>query len=259
MKLFDTHCHLDDVKFDSDREAILSDMQAQGFMPCVCVGADMPSSFRCRDLAQTRPWLYFAAGVHPHDAKDYSDEAHAELQRLMRDPRCVAWGEIGLDYYYDLSPRDAQREVFTRQLEAAREMGKPAVFHVRDAHGEFTDLLRAHRERLPAGVMHCYTGSVEQAKVYMDFGFYISLAGPVTFKKAPKLWAVAASVPLDRLLIETDSPYMAPEPRRGRRNDPRNVLHVAQKIAELRGLPLEAVAEATRENGMRLFRITEDM
>lgn len=259
MKLFDTHCHLDDEKFDSDRDMILSDMQAQGFVPCVCVGADMPSSFRCRDLARIRPWLYFAAGVHPHDAKDYRDEAHAELLRLMRDPKCVAWGEIGLDYYYDLSPRDAQRDVFVRQLEAAKELGKPVIFHVRDAHGEFTDLLRARRNSLPAGVMHCYTGSAEQAKVYVDLGLYISLAGPVTFKKAPKQWEVAAGVPLDRLLIETDSPYMAPEPCRGRRNDPRNVRYVAQKIAELRGLPLETVAETTRENGMRLFGIKETL
>lgn len=255
--LFDTHCHLDDARFDGDRTAILDDMQAQGITPCVCVGADMPSSHRCRDLAHTRPWLYFAAAVHPHDAKDYGEQAHAELLALMADPKCVAWGEIGLDYYYDHSPREVQRAVFARQLDAAAAVGKPVILHVRDAHGDVTDLLRARRGSLPEGVMHCYTGSAEQARVYLDLGLYISLAGPVTFKNAPKLQAVAQLVPEDRLLIETDSPYLAPEPVRGRRNDPRNVAYVARRVAELRGVPYEQLCAQTRQNGMRLFGIPE--
>ncbi len=255
--LFDTHCHLDDRRFDADREAVISDMQAQGFMPCVVVGADMESSRACRALAYTRPWLYFAAAVHPHDAKDYDDASHAELTALMADLRCVAWGEIGLDYYYDNSPRDVQRTVFARQLDAAAALKKPVIFHVRDAHGDVTDILRARRDSLPPGVLHCYSGSVEQAHVYLDMGFYISLAGPVTFAKAPNLHAVAQMVPDDRLLIETDSPYLAPEPVRGRRNDPRNVQHIARRIAELRGVPYEALCEQTRQNGMRLFGIPE--
>lgn len=255
--LFDTHCHLNDERFDEDREQILDDMQAQGFMPCVVVGADMPSSESSRALVASRPWLYYAAGVHPHDAKDYTDEAHARLVQMMAEPKCVAWGEIGLDYYYDHSPREVQREVFVRQMEAARALGKPAIFHVRDAHGEFTDLLRGRRDALPQGVLHCYTGSVEQARIYLDMGFYISLAGPVTFKKAPNQWEVAKYVPDDRLLIETDSPYMAPEPVRGRRNEPRNVAHVARRVAALRETTFEAVAEMTRANGMRLFGIEE--
>lgn len=258
MKLFDTHCHLDDERFDEDREAVLDDMQAQGIAPCVCVGADVASSRACRRLAGTRPWLYFAAAVHPHDAGAYTDAAHAELLALMRDPKCVAWGEIGLDYYYDHSPRDVQRDVFVRQLQAARDAGKPVILHVRDAHGDVTGILREGRGRLPEGVMHCYSGSAEQAKVYLDLGFYISLAGPVTFKNAPKLREVAKFVPADRLLIETDSPYLSPEPVRGKRNDPRNVRYVAEKIAEIRGETVERVAETTRANGMRLFAIGAD-
>ncbi len=256
--LFDTHCHLNDERFDADRESILTDMEARGFMPCVLVGADMPSTWACRALSETRPWLYYAAGVHPHDAKTYDAGAHKALTALVAEPKCVAWGEIGLDYYYDLSPRDVQRDVFCRQLDAAAEIGKPVIFHVRDAHGDVTDILRARRSKLPPGVLHCYSGSVEQAKVYLDMGFYISLAGPVTFKKAPNLHAVAQMTPLGRLLIETDSPYLAPEPVRGRRNDPRNVAHIAKCVAELRGVPEETLAEETRRNGMRLFGIPEN-
>ena len=256
--LFDTHCHLNDERFDQDRAAILSAMETQGITPCVVVGADMESSRESRDLAHTRSWLVYAAAVHPHDAKDYTDATHAEILQMMDDPKCVAWGEIGLDYYYDHSPREVQREVFERQLDAAREVGKPVIIHLRDAYGDMTDILRGRKGNLPEGVFHCYSGSVEQAQVYLDLGFYISLAGPVTFKKAPKLWEVAQCVPDDRLLIETDSPYLAPEPLRGKRNDPRNVAYVAKKVAELRGMPYEELCGVTRRNGMRLFGIDEN-
>lgn len=257
--LFDTHCHLDDARFDADRTEILNDMQTQGIMPCVVVGSDMATSRACRALAAQHPWLYFAAAVHPHDAKTYDDSAHAELCGMMSDVKCVAWGEIGLDYYYDYSPRETQRAVFERQLDEAIKLGKPVIFHVRDAHGDVTDMLRARNRNLPRGVMHCFSGSVEQAKIYLDMGLYISLAGPVTFKKAPNLQVVARMVPDDRLLIETDSPYLAPEPVRGRRNDPRNVSHVARRVAELRDMPYEALCGMTRQNGLRLFGIAEDI
>lgn len=256
--LFDTHCHLDDARFDEDRQVILDDMQARDFKPCVAVGADLASSKACQALAWTRPWLYFSAAVHPHDAKDYCDETHEAILRMMDDPKCVAWGEIGLDYYYDLSPRDIQRKAFVRQLDTATSLKKPVIFHVRDAHGDMTEILRDREDHLPKGVMHCYSGSVEQAQIYLNMGFYISLAGPVTFKKAPKLQDVARFVPEGRLLIETDSPYLAPEPVRGCRNDPRNVEHVARKIAELRGISFEALCEITRQNGLRLFGISEE-
>jgi len=257
LTIFDTHCHLDDPRFDCDREEILADMEARGFTPCVTVGSDMPSTRRGRLLAQTRPWLYNAAAVHPHEAKTYDDAAHAELLAYVREPKCVAWGEIGLDFYYDHSPRDVQKDVFCRQLDAAAELGKPVILHVRDAHAETMDILRARKGRLPPGVLHCFSGSAEEAKVYLSMGFYISLAGPVTFKNAPNLWAVARAVPADRLLIETDSPYLSPEPVRGRRNDPRNVAYVARRIAELRGVPEEALVAETRRNGLTLFGISE--
>ncbi|MCL1796208.1 MAG: TatD family hydrolase [Clostridia bacterium] len=255
--LFDTHCHLYDERFDEDREQILDDMQARGLSPCLLVGADIKSSGQCRALAQARPWLYYAAAVHPHDAKKYNAAALSRLLEMMRDPKCVAFGEMGLDYYYDHSPREIQRDVFAEQLEAAYRIGKPVILHIRDAHGDVTDMLRARKGKLPEGVLHCYSGSAEQAKLYLDMGFYLSLAGPVTFANARGLTQVARIVPEDRLLVETDSPYLSPEPVRGRRNDPRNVEHIARRIAELRGVPYEALASQTRRNGMRLFRIAE--
>ena len=255
--IFDTHCHLDSADFDGDREQILNDMETRGFTPCVVVGADMPSSRSSRALAAARPWLYWATGVHPHDADTYTDEAHAELLSMMGEAKCVAWGEIGLDYHYDLSPRETQREVFARQLDAACEIGKPLILHIREAHGDATDILRARREKLPQGVVHCYSGSVEQAKIYLEMGFYLGFDGPVTFKKAPKLCEVARFCPEERMLVETDSPYMSPEPLRGRRNDPRNTEYIARKLAEIRGETFEQICKTTRENGMRLFGIRE--
>lgn len=255
--IFDTHCHLDSADFDGDREQILNDMETRGFTPCVVVGADMPSSRSSRALAASRPWLYWAAGVHPHDVDTYTDEAHAELLSMMGEAKCVAWGEIGLDYHYDLSPRETQREVFARQLDAACEIGKPLILHIREAHGDTTDILRARRGKLPQGVVHCYSGSVEQAKIYLDMGFYLGFDGPVTFKNAPKLCEVARFCPEERMLVETDSPYMSPEPLRGRRNDPRNTEYIVRKLAEIRGETFEQICKTTRENGMRLFGIRE--
>ena len=253
--IFDTHCHLDSADFDGDREQILNDMETRGFTPCVVVGADMPSSRSSRALAAARPWLYWAAGVHPHDADTYTDEVHAELLSMMGEAKCVAWGEIGLDYHYDLSPRETQREVFARQLDAACEIGKPLILHIREAHGDATDILRARRGKLPQGVVHCYSGSVEQAKIYLDMGFYLGFVGPVTFKKAPKLCEAARFCPAERMLVETDSPYMAPEPCRGKRNDSSLLVYVLQKIAAAKGVTAEEMTRITHENGCRLFGI----
>lgn len=251
--LFDTHCHLDDNRFDSDRELILNDMEAQGLTPCVTIGANLETSKTCKTIADTRPWLFFAAGVHPHDAKEYCDSVHAEILSLVKEPKCVAWGEIGLDYYYDFSPRDVQREVFIRQLESAHQINKTTVFHVRDAHEDALCIFRERKDKLPNGIMHCFSGSTEQAKVYLDMGFYISLAGPVTFSNARNLKAVAAFVPSDRLLLETDSPYLSPEPVRGKRNDPRNMVHIAKIVAALRSMPYEELCATCRSNGIEAF------
>lgn len=256
--LFDTHAHLDDERFtyDGGQEALIASLPAAGVRLCTCVGSDMRTSAQVVELARRYAFLYAAVGVHPHEAKDFHEEDVAALTRyLTQEPKVRALGEIGLDYYYDHSARDVQRAVFARQLDLAYALGVPACLHVRDAHGDTLDILRAARGRLPVFVLHCCSASLESARIYLDLGGYISFAGPVTFKKAANLQQVARFVPDDRLLIETDSPYLAPEPVRGRRNDPRNVAHIARCLAGLRGVTPEALARLTFENGLRFYRI----
>lgn len=254
MNVFDTHCHLDDEKFDADREEAYGRMLDAGVTRCVCVGSDLPSSRRCLDFAQTHDAAYAAAGVHPHEAKDAPAGYLDALAELLKEKKTVALGEIGLDYYYDLSPRDVQKSVMAEQIELAVEMDVPVIFHIRDAHGDMVEHFRS-RKKLPSGIIHCFSGSAETAREYVRMGFYISFAGPLTFKKAPHLWDAAKSVPLDRLLVETDSPYLAPEPRRGKRNEPANVVWVLKKLAELREVPEEEMARITWENACRVYRM----
>lgn len=256
MKVFDTHCHLEDERFEADREQAWGRMRAAGVERCCCVGSDLASSGRCLAFAQAHPGVYAAAGVHPHEAKDAQPDYLAALRALLREEKNVALGEIGLDYYYDLSPREMQKRVLAEQVALALEMDKPVIFHIRDAHGDMVDFFRAC-SRLPSGVIHCFSGSPEIAREYVKMGFYISFAGPLTFKKAPHLWEAAQSVPLQRLLVETDSPYLSPEPLRGRRNEPANVVHVLEKLAALRGLSREEMAEITWENACRLYRLPQ--
>lgn len=255
IELFDSHCHLDDERFDEDRDDVLGRMREFGVTRCTLIGSDMPTSRRAADFAQAHEGCYAAVGIHPHDAKTYQTGDLDLLARWVQEEKVQAIGEIGLDFYYDNSPRDVQREVCELQIDLAYQLGVPAVFHVRDAHGEMLDILRAHTGRLPGGVIHCFSGSWEVAKEYLRMGFYISFAGPVTFKKAPKLQECAINVPQDRLLIETDSPYLAPEPVRGRRNEPANVRHVCEKIAALRGETVEEVAAYTTRNAMAMYGI----
>ena len=256
MKVFDTHCHLEDERFEADREQAWGRMRAAGVERCCCVGSDLASSGRCLAFAQAHPEVYAAAGVHAHEAKDAPPDYLAALRALLREEKNVALGEIGLDYYYDLSPRETQKRVLAEQVALALEMDKPVIFHIRDAHGDMVDFFRAC-SRLPSGVIHCFSGSLEIAREYVKMGFYISFAGPLTFKKAPHLWEAAQSVPLERLLVETDSPYLSPEPLRGRRNEPANVVHVLEKLAALRGLSREEMAEITWENACRLYRLPQ--
>ena len=254
--LFDTHAHLDEKRFDADRDEVLERMREAGMALCMCVGADMPSSRTSVELAKREPMVYASVGVHPHEAKAFTeDDVPVLTDWLMREPKVVALGEIGLDYYYDHSPRDVQRDVFARQLDLAYELGKPVILHIRDAHGDAIDVLRAHESRLPHCVVHCCSASLESAKVYLNLGCMLSFAGPVTLKRSTNLHEVAKYVPLDRLMIETDSPYLAPEPVRGRRNEPLNVAHICRFIAELRGMDAQALCDATRENGMRFYGI----
>lgn len=255
--LFDTHCHLTDERFENDQPETIRRMLDAGVGLALVVGDAATDALPAIELAQEHAFLYAAAGVHPHDASRWSDERAARLARWMAMPKVVALGEIGLDYHYDLSPRDRQRAAFDAQLELAYQLQKPVILHVREAHGEATEMLTArHRAgRLPRGVMHCYTGSWESAKTYLGLGLYISLSGAVTFKNAPKLWEVARECPIDRLLIETDCPYIAPSPMRGKRNEPAFVRYTALRVAELRGMTLKTLAQATTENGRRLFCI----
>lgn len=253
--LFDTHAHPTDGRFDEDREALLASMREQGML-CVCVGADMESSAASVELARREENIYASVGVHPHDAKTFTENDVPVLTDwLTNEPKVVALGEIGLDYYYDLSPRDVQKDVFARQLDLAYGLQKPVILHIRDAHGDTIDMLRAHKNRLPHCVVHCCSASWESAKVYLNLGCMISFAGPVTLARSVHLHEVAKNMPLDRLLIETDSPYLAPEPVRGRRNDPRNVAYICAFIAQLRGMDAQALCDVTRENGKRFYQI----
>jgi len=251
--LFDTHTHINDARFDEDRASVIENMLAAGVKLAMVVGEASKDHDIAFELAEAYPFLYAATGVHPHEASKWSKDVEERIVQAMAHPKARALGEIGLDYHYDLSPREEQREVFARQLAMAKSLDKPVIVHIREAHGEAMDIMRACD--LPRGVLHCYTGSWESAKVYLNMGFYISLSGAVTFKNAPKLAEVAQNVPLDRLLVETDCPYMAPVPMRGNRNEPAFVEFTARKIAELRGMDAEEFAFAAYENGKRLFGI----
>jgi TatD DNase family protein len=253
--LFDSHCHLEDKRFAGEVEAALGRMREAGVARCILAGSDLESSEQIVKLAAAHENVYGVVGVHPHEAKSFAQDTLTKLAELLAQPRIVGVGEIGLDYYYDFSPREAQREAFARQLAFAYEKGVPAVFHVRDAHGDTLDVFRAYRGQLPAGVLHCYTGSVESAREYLGMGFYISFSGTVTFANAHHLQEVARYVPLDRLLVETDSPYLAPVPIRGKRNEPAYVRYVAEKVAQLKGISLEALTAQTTANVEKLYCI----
>lgn len=255
IRLFDSHCHLDDPRFDEDRHQMIQALPAQGLAYCVTVGSDLPSSERSIALAARYPFVYAAAGVHPHEAAQAPGDYLEQLRPLLEQDKVVALGEIGLDYHYDFSPRDVQRRVFLEQLDLAYELQLPVIVHMREAHGDMIDLLRSRADRLPGGVLHCFSGSAQSAQEYERLGFHISFAGPITFKNAGKLLTAAQAVSLDRLLIETDSPYLAPVPLRGKRNSPANVRHVCERLAALRDMPVEEMARITCRNAQRLFGI----
>lgn len=253
--LIDSHCHLNDRQFQRDQRQVLERARQEGVSTIVCVGYDLPSSREVVALAKRHSNLYVVVGVHPHDAKELDEAGIEALEKLAQSPRVVAIGEMGLDYYRDLSPRKVQQEVFRRQIQLARRLKLPIVVHDRDAHGEVMQILREEKAADVGGVLHCFSGSWEMAKECIDMGFYISLAGPVTYRNSKTPQEVARKVPLDWLLVETDAPYLTPEPLRGRRNEPANVKLVAEKIAELRGLSREEFAEAAKANTKRVFQI----
>ncbi len=255
MKLFDSHCHLTDEKFEGDVADVLDRMRENGVDRFLLAGSDLPTSRAGMELAGKVEGGYCAVGFHPHEASSFRPEDADTLRKWLKAPKVQALGEIGLDYFYDFSPRDVQKEVLCTQLDLALEENVPVILHVRDAHGDLLDIFRGRKGRLPSGIIHCYTGSWESAREYLDMGFYISFSGSVTFKNMVRLADTVKNVPRDRFLIETDSPYLSPEPVRGRRNEPANVRYVAQKVALLRDVPVEEVAEATYANACRVYRI----
>lgn len=255
MLLIDTHCHLDTEAFDVDRDEMLARARAAGVGAMIVPGIAIPDMPRVLAIADAHPDIWVGVGVHPHEAGSWDGETEAKLRGWAAHERVVAIGEIGLDYYYDHAPRDVQQQVFRDQVRLAGELGKPVIVHSRDSHGDVLRLLQENMSHAAGGVMHCFSGSLELAEACIKIGMYISFAGPVTFKNATSLQEVAAKLPLDRLLIETDSPYLAPVPNRGKRNEPANVAHVAAKIGELHVQDPAEIARITAENARRLFRL----
>lgn len=258
MELIDTHAHVDDRRFNKDRGKVLERARAADIAQIVNIGADIASSRASVALAEESPFVYATVGVHPHSAKSVDDAVLAEMYQLAKSSRVVAIGEIGLDFYRDLSPRPQQRMAFAQQLRVAEELQLPVVIHDRDAHKETTEILTRWARRVeyrPLGVLHCFAGDWEMTQAVIDAGFYIGIDGPVTYKKARRLNNIVRRAPLNRLLIETDCPYLTPEPHRGKRNEPAYVRLVAEKIAEIKETTLEEVARVTTQNARDLFNL----
>jgi len=253
--LFDTHAHLDDVNFKGETDEVIARAKEAGVSLVVNVGYNLRHARQSIALAEKYDFIYASVGLHPHDAKDSDQTFWDEIYKLARHPKVVALGEMGLDYYWDNSPRDVQRDVFRQQIAVAKDLQLPIIIHDRDAHQDVLTIVKEERASEVGGVFHAYSGSWELAKEILDLGFYISIGGPVTFKNARKILEVVEKAPLESLLIETDCPYLTPHPYRGKRNEPGYVQLVAEKIAEIKNISYEEVASVTKENGKRLFRI----
>lgn len=253
--LFDSHAHLDSSKFNGDRDKVIKKAFDEGIKLIMNPGADYESSIEAVKLAEKYDFMYAAVGIHPHNADTLDDMMLSLIKAMARKKKVKAIGEIGLDYYYDNSPRDIQRYWFRKQLQLAKELKMPVIIHDRDANQDVFDILREEESFNTGVLLHCYSGSPELARQYVKLGAYISIAGPVTFKNSRKLVDVVKIVPLDRLMIETDSPYLTPVPFRGKRNQPSYVRYVAEKIAEIKEISYDEVAIATTDNAKRFFNI----
>jgi TatD DNase family protein len=262
----DSHAHLDGKQFDSDREQVIARAREAGVQTMVAIGnGDGPPTLDAGiQVAEKHPFIYTTIGIHPHEARLADDAAYQTMEQLARHPKVIAWGEIGLDYHYDHSPRDTQKEVFTRQMELAAAAKLPIVIHCRpsdNSENAWDDCLGLIENQWApkglGGILHCFTGNWAQAKRALDIGFMISFAGNITFPKAQQIRDAALEVPLDRMLIETDCPYLAPVPRRGKRNEPSFVKETARRLGELRGLSMEDVGEQTARNFYNFFKLTE--
>ena len=252
--LFDTHAHMDDRAFDEDRQALLAALPEKGIGLLMNPGCSLDSSRNACALAGQYDYIYAAVGSHPDVADEVNEDVLEEYRKLCKlNPKVKAIGEIGLDYHYEDIPRDLQIKAFRAQMALAAELDLPVIVHERDAHGDGMDIVR----QFPTvrGVFHCYSGSAEMAKQLVELGWYIGFTGVLTFKNARKAVETAAAIPLERIVLETDCPYMAPEPFRGKRNDPGKLYRMAEKLAEIRGLSVEEIHAITTENGKRLYRI----
>ncbi len=259
--LIDTHAHLDFGQFDDDRNAVLDRAWQAGLIAVITIGIDLKTSRAAVALAEAHERVFATVGFHPHNAKTADDAALVELRDLARHSRVVAIGEMGLDFYRDRSPRDVQRRVFRRQLQIAAELGKPVVVHDREAHADTLEILQQWIAESQTtfseyrGVLHCFSGNLALAQAVIELGFFIGVDGPITYRNARKLPDIVKALPLDRLLVETDAPFLTPHPHRGQRNEPAYVRLVAEKIADTKNLPLEEVAQATTANAKALFQL----
>ncbi len=253
--LFDSHAHYNDKKFDGDRDAVLSSMRENniGLIMNSCSDLDeIPDIFA---ICEKYPFVYASVGIHPHEVENLTEEDMDKLKEYAKNPKVKAIGEIGLDYFYDFSPRDTQKKWFARQVDIAVELNMPVIIHDRDAHKDTMDILRGHNVKEAGGVFHCYAGSAEMAREILDWGMYIAFGGSLTFKNSVRPAEVAEYVPLDRIVIETDCPYLTPEPHRGKRNSSLYIHYVAEKLARIKGVSVGEIERATFENAKRCFGI----
>ncbi|MBU5464472.1 TatD family hydrolase [Anaerotignum sp. MSJ-24] len=248
---FESHAHYDDERFDEDRDTLLASFPAEGIETVVNASSDIKSSKASIALSEKYPFFYAAVGVHPHEVENITEADIDELRELSKHPKVVAIGEIGLDYYYDLSPRDLQRHWFKRQLELADELKMPVIIHSRDAAQECFDIIKNSNVR--NGVIHCYSGSAEMAEEYIKMGFYIGVGGSLTFKNNKKGVETVERIPIEKILIETDSPYLAPVPYRGKRNDSRFLKYVVERISQIKNIPENDICNITKNNAQNLF------
>jgi TatD DNase family protein len=255
--VIDSHCHLDFPDFAAELPAVLDRARQAGVVTMICIGSgkDLAPARNAVTLAAQEPDVFASVGIHPHDVAAMTEETWAALDELARAPRVVGIGETGLDFYYDHSPRDAQRAAFRRFVALARAVRRPVICHIRDAHEEAAALLAEEKASEVGGVIHCFTGGPADARRYLDLGLHLSLSGILTFKNAQPIRDAAVAAPLDRLMVETDAPYLAPIPHRGKRNEPAFVTHTLAHLAQIRGISVEEAAAATTSNARRLFGV----
>lgn len=255
--IFETHAHYDDEAFDSDRDFLLNNLKENNIEYVVNIGSSIKTSKQTLSLTRKYPFIYGAIGVHPSDTGELQEENFLWLKEAAKEPKVVAIGEIGLDYYWDTPNRDIQKQWFERQMELAKELKLPSVIHSRDAAADTLDMIKSAKLSESGGVIHCFSYEKEMARTYVDMGFYLGIGGVITFKNGRKLKEVVEYIPIEYLVLETDAPYLSPEPNRGKRNTSLNIPYIAENIALIKGMEYEEVVRITNENAKKLYRITK--